>query len=107
MFSKGQPKAETKGVSLRTPGTGREACPLPGCPRLGVYSGPAVQCCSRKNNLPPALGLAGGAVCVLPSLSPGWVSGALAHSHADHVCHHRSLFLFLNLLVSVLSQCFG
>lgn len=56
---------------------------------------------------PPALGPAGGALCAPLSSSPGWVSGALAHSHADHVCHHGGLFIFLNLLVSVLSQCFG
>jgi len=45
--------------------------------------------------------------CVPPSsLSPGWVSGALAQSHAAHVCHHGGFFFFLNLSVSVLSHSF-
>lgn len=43
---------------------------------------------------PPCPSPAGGAVRVPLSLSPGWVSSALAHSHADHVCHHGGLFSF-------------
>lgn len=66
VVSERQLKADTNGVSLKAPGTGREMCSLPGCPETGVYSGPAEQCCSRKN-CPPALHRA---VCVCLKLVP-------------------------------------
>lgn len=107
MVSEGQPKADTKGVSLKAPGTGRETYPSPACLRPGVYSGRMEQCYSRKKRPPPSTGLARGAMHPCPppppSLSPGWVSSALAQSHAAHVCHHRGFFFFFLIFLCLCS----
>lgn len=92
--SEGQLKADRKEVSLKAPVTERDSCPLTRCPGVGVYSGPAEQCYSWKTWPASSTGLARGAMCPPPGLSPRWVSGALGHSHAACMCHHRGFFFF-------------
>lgn len=112
VVSEGQPKADTKGVSLKALGTRRETCPLLGCPRLGVYSGPAEQCCSRKNCPPPSTGPDGGgtraSVCpsIASTLSPRVGEQCLGAQPCCSCLSPRWLFFFLNLFVSMLSHFF-
>lgn len=51
-------------------GSGRWEGNVSGCPGPAVYSGPAEQCCSRKNQPPPTTDPAGGAVHPPPQPRP-------------------------------------